>query len=125
MSGKWPGGVISKTAPTVTGPTDGEGGSASGIWTLDQAADYEKQGLWPLPVLPKTTFTCGQNTWGPLGQGNTTNQSSPVQVGALSDWHMAYCGQDSVGAVKGDGTLWKRGRKTEGMLGLSNTTTNS
>ena len=60
MSGKWPGGVISKTAPTVTGPTDGEGGSASGIWTLDQVADYEKQGLWPLPVLPKTTFTCGQ-----------------------------------------------------------------
>ena len=47
MSGKWPGGIISKTAPTVTGPTDGEGGSASGIWTLDQAADYEKQGLWP------------------------------------------------------------------------------
>ena len=35
MSGKWPGGIISKTAPTVTG---GEFGSASGIWTLDQVA---------------------------------------------------------------------------------------
>ena len=86
MSGKWPGGVISKTAPTVTGPTDGEGGSASGIWTLDQAADYTKQGLWPLPVQPKQAWGWGKNTYGQLGLGDSTNKTSPLQVGALTDW---------------------------------------
>jgi hypothetical protein len=59
MSGKWPGGFITKTAPTVVGPVDGEGGSASGVWTLDQVADYEKQGLWPLPVLDKELYAWG------------------------------------------------------------------
>ena len=56
MSGKWPGGFINKTAPTVVGPTDGEGGSASGIWTLDQVADYEAQGLWPMGTLDRELF---------------------------------------------------------------------
>jgi hypothetical protein len=65
MSGKWPGGFIKKTAPTVVGPTDGEGGSASGIWTLDQAADYEQRGLWPMPTLSRELYAWGKNNVGP------------------------------------------------------------
>jgi hypothetical protein len=53
MSTRWPGGVISATAPTVVGPTDGEGGSAPGIWTMDQADFYIANGTWPLPLIPK------------------------------------------------------------------------
>ena len=64
MSGKWPGGFIKKTAPTVVGPVDGEGGSASGIWTLDQVADYESQGLWPMPILDKNLYAWGYNNKG-------------------------------------------------------------
>jgi len=42
----WPGGVVSKTAVVPAGPY--QTGAASGIWSLDQAADYAKQGIWPI-----------------------------------------------------------------------------
>jgi alpha-tubulin suppressor-like RCC1 family protein len=118
MSGKWPGGIISKTAPTVVGPTDGEGGSASGIWTLDQAADYEKQGLWPKPSIPRGLWTWGYNVKGQLGLGDTTVRSSPVQVGGLTSWTAQFTsGYDMAGAVRNDGTLWTWGEAGDGQLG--------
>lgn len=46
MSERFPGGIISKTAPVPTGPY--ETGTAPGVWTLDQQAAYVKQGIWPL-----------------------------------------------------------------------------
>lgn len=42
----WPGGRISPTPPTPTGPF--QDGSASGVWTLDQVAYWRQQGLWPI-----------------------------------------------------------------------------
>jgi hypothetical protein len=53
MATKYVGGIISKTAPTVTPPVGGEGGSASGVWTMEQALPYIRAGTWPLPVAPK------------------------------------------------------------------------
>lgn len=120
MSGKWPGGIISKTAPTVTG---GEAGTASGIWTLDQVADYEKQGLWPEPVRPKELWNWGEGAYGQLGQGSATAYSSPVQVGALTDWATPSGGEFMQLAVKQDGTLWTWGSGGSGRLGHGNTTT--
>jgi hypothetical protein len=70
MSDRYPGGLIRKTPPTIVAPVDGEGGSAPGIWTLEQASYYEGTGEWPKPVLPRELYT-----WG-----------SPVQVGARTDW---------------------------------------
>jgi hypothetical protein len=49
MADRFPGGVISKTPPTVVGPVDGEGGSASGVWTLDEQLGLQKAGSWPKP----------------------------------------------------------------------------
>lgn len=49
MSQRYPGGFITKTPPT---PTGGESGTASGIWTLEQQAEYKKAGTWPLQPLP-------------------------------------------------------------------------
>jgi hypothetical protein len=43
MSQKYPGGFITKSPPALTGS------AASGMWTLDQAMQLKKQGLWPLP----------------------------------------------------------------------------
>ena len=42
----WPGGVISNSPVVPAGPYQTD--AASGIWTLDQAADYAKQGIWPV-----------------------------------------------------------------------------
>jgi len=49
MSQKYIGGFITKnpTAPTTS--------AASGMWTLDQAANYVKQGIWPSPPPPAPT----------------------------------------------------------------------
>ena len=50
MSQKYSGGFITKnpTAPTTS--------AASGMWTLDQAANYVKQGIWPSPPVPPTVI---------------------------------------------------------------------
>lgn len=122
MSGKWPGGFITKTAPTVVGPVDGEGGSASGVWTLDQVADYAKQGLWPKPILDKELYAWGNNNSGQLGLGDVTNRSSPVQVGALITWSKIAGGERYSLAITTDGKLYAWGKGTNGRLGTGNTT---
>jgi alpha-tubulin suppressor-like RCC1 family protein len=120
MSGKWPGGFIKKTAPTVVGPVDGEGGSASGIWTLDQAADYESRGLWPMPIIQKPMWAIGgYNGTKQLGLNTTTNMSSPVQIGSAVTWKNVFASWYSCIAVKTDGTQWIWGDSTGGQLGNS------
>jgi alpha-tubulin suppressor-like RCC1 family protein len=62
---------------------------------------------------------------GRLGQGNTTNYSSPVQVGALSNWAQADVARASTLAVKTDGTLWGWGLNDLGQLGDNTTVSTS
>jgi hypothetical protein len=51
MSKKWPGGIITPTPATPTGPY--QDGTAKGIWTISQMAYWVKQGLWPTAGLVK------------------------------------------------------------------------
>ena len=67
-------------------------------------------------------WSWGRNYSGQLGQGNTTNYSSPVQVGALTSWVTVNCGYNHTGAIKSDGTLWTWGSNFFGQLGLNTTT---
>ena len=53
---------------------------------------------------------------GILGDGTTTNKSSPVQIGSLTDWSFLSLG-GSAGAIKTDGTLWAWGTNGDGQLG--------
>lgn len=69
-----------------------------------------------------TLWSWGYNFSGALGLGNTTDRSSPVQVGALTNWQKVSAMGNAVLAVKTDGTLWAWGRNTYGQLGLGNTT---
>lgn len=118
MTTRYPGGLIRKTPPTITPPVGGEGGSAPGVWTLEQASYYTKTGTWPLPTLPRKLFTFGYNGVGELGQNNLIDRSSPVQVGTDTIWSQTAGG--SVGffnALKTNGTLWAWGYGTEGALG--------
>ena len=45
MSQKYPGGFIVKNPPLPSGPY--QDSTARGVWTLDQALQFKKQGLWP------------------------------------------------------------------------------
>ena len=72
-----------------------------------------------------TLWAWGLGGYGSLGNGNTTSRSSPVQVGALTNWAEVSVGFGNVLAVKTDGTLWSWGFGVEGGLGQGNTTNRS
>ena len=72
-------------------------------------------------------FTCGNAADGALGDGTTTDKSSPVQIGSATDWGMvatagAGPGRNYTTAAKTDGTLWSWGNNENGCLGQNNLT---
>lgn len=72
-----------------------------------------------------TLWAWGKNTHGQLGQGNTTDHNSPVQVGSLTTWKYVSAGYNISHMVKTDGTLWCMGQNADGNLGTGNTTSYS
>jgi len=72
-----------------------------------------------------TLWTWGFNNNGQLGLGNTTYFSSPVQVGALTNWLSVAAGRYFMGAIKTDGSLWTWGSNALGYLGLNDSTNRS
>lgn len=62
-------------------------------------------------------FAWGTNSAGELGLGDTTQRSSPVQVGGLTTWSSVSNGSIFSAALKSDGTLWTWGRGADGSLG--------
>jgi alpha-tubulin suppressor-like RCC1 family protein len=81
-----------------------------------------KDGSYPFSICTKTDGTIwswGRNYYmGALGLGNTTNYSSPKQIGSLTDWSIPVAGNNHVLCVKTNGTLWSWGRSNYGALGL-------
>ena len=55
-------------------------------------------------------WSWGYNGYGQLGHGNTTNRSSPVQVGALTTWANVFASGNRSFGIKTDGTLWSWGQ---------------
>lgn len=70
-------------------------------------------------------WSWGNNEYGQLGHGNIINKSSPVRIGALTDWKSVSCGSSHVLSVKTDGSLWAWGANYSGELGLGNTISRS
>jgi alpha-tubulin suppressor-like RCC1 family protein len=72
-----------------------------------------------------TLWSWGNNTGGQLGLSNTTNRSSPVQVGTLSLWTQVIGGTENTIAIQTPGTLWAWGFNNAGQLGLNDTVNRS
>jgi len=70
-----------------------------------------------------TLWTWGPASFGLWGSNSTAGgyRSSPVQVGALTNWNSVSLKRNSVAATKNDGTLWSWGQGSDGQLGLNNT----
>ena len=67
-------------------------------------------------------WSWGRNNSGCLGLGDTTQRTSPVQVGTDTDWLEAANTGGCCVAIKVDGTLWTWGDNSAGQLGTGNTT---
>ena len=116
----------SSSPVTITGLTDGQ----TYTTTVSATNAYGPSGISAASnsfqaALALELWTWGYNNYGQLGQGNTTTYSSPVQVGALTDWLQISGGYNSAFAVKTDGTLWSWGYNNYGNLGDSSTTNRS
>jgi len=73
-----------------------------------------------------TLWAWGYNYSGQLGDGTTSNKTTPVQIGTGTNWSQIAAGGYHTLAIKSDGTLWAWGYNSYGQLGdgtTSNKTT--
>ena len=71
-------------------------------------------------------WSWGYNNVGQLADGTTTNRSSPVQIGTLTDWTANIVASfNAIFAIKKDGTLWTWGTNSGGSLGLGDSVNRS
>ena len=96
----------------------------SGIWNISSQANAKAAGTWPLAG-GGALYVWGTGGGGRLGLGNTTDYSSPKQLGALRNWLSAAGGYTWSLAVYANNSLWTWGPNSLGQLGLGNTTSYS
>jgi alpha-tubulin suppressor-like RCC1 family protein len=72
-----------------------------------------------------TVFAWGKNDCGQLGNGNTTEQYTPVPVQGLSHIKAVFAGKDHSMAIRHDGSLWAWGNNEYGKLGDGTTSARS
>jgi hypothetical protein len=110
MSQKYPGGFITKSpvAPTAL--------VASGMWTIDQAMQLKKQGLWPSFTVP------GAPTIGTATQTGPTT-ATVVYTAPASDGGTAITSYTATSSpAGGTGTLSQAGSGTITVTGLTTNT---
>ena len=70
-----------------------------------------------------TLLGCGNNQYGQLGLGDTTNRTTFTQVTTnADDIKSVYCNWDCTLILENDSTLWSTGKNNVGQLGLGNIT---
>ena len=89
--------------------------SYSGTWSKQQHMQSVGANTWANPKNYEL-WGWGYNGYGSLGQNDTINRSSPVQIGS-ADWAAIAGGSWFILAIKTDGTLWAWGYNFQGALG--------
>jgi alpha-tubulin suppressor-like RCC1 family protein len=65
-----------------------------------------------------TLYSSGDNAYGQLGIGNTTNQLNFTQIGAATNWQVIAAGGYCSLGITSDGKLWAWGNNFSGQLGI-------
>lgn len=102
------GNVISRSSPVQIGSPD--------LWN---SVAFGNDHALALTESPGKLFAWGRSINGRLGNntGYGVNSSSPIQIGALTNWSIVACGASNSFAIKSDNTLWSWGNNSEGQLG--------
>jgi alpha-tubulin suppressor-like RCC1 family protein len=96
------------------------GGSTT--WSIVSAGGYQTLAI----KTDGTLWTWGSNGSGQLGDGTSTNRSSPgTTSGGGTNWSSVNSGQYHTAGIKTDGTLWTWGGNGCGQLGNSTITNRS
>lgn len=86
--------------------------------TMSMAGGYPSLGGHTLALKSDgTLWAWGSNSSGQLGVGNTTNYTTPVQVGTATSWVKISTGNEFSAAIKSNGTLWMWGSNSFSQLG--------
>lgn len=93
-------------------------------WQVVSCGDAHGLGL-TANGFSRELWAWGDNWGGQLGTGDTYAYSSPVQIGAGTDWYFVSAGAGHSMAIKTDGTLWTWGYNSSGQLGLGDMTDRS
>jgi alpha-tubulin suppressor-like RCC1 family protein len=102
----------------VTGLTAGETYTAKVLAVNSYGPSAFSAPSGSFSPLTFSLYSWGLNASGELGLNDVINRSSPVQVGALTDWSQATGGNNFSAVVKTNGTLWSWGDNANGELGL-------
>lgn len=90
----------------------GVAGLATGVRFVSAGADHS------CALLENGTVRCwGQNDYGELGDGSTTDRATPVQVSSLTNVAKISTGERHSCALTGTGAVWCWGVNTYGQLG--------
>ncbi len=95
---------------------------AQGDWATISAGKSTSNEVWMVGLKPNgTLWAWGENGSGQLGQGNTTDRSSPIQIGVDTAWVGVVAGCDHWIGFKSDGSVWGCGAGGSGRLNNSST----
>jgi hypothetical protein len=78
VSERYPGGIITKSTTTPTGPY--QNGTAPGIWTLDQQLQFQQQGIWPTAGLVQNYIENVFSTYLYTGTGSTQTITNGINL---------------------------------------------
>jgi len=113
MTQKYPGGIISKTAPTPAGPY--ESSAASGIWTLEQQAYWNKLGQWPTAG-NKLDFQFNYVTLLLHGDGTNGAQNNTFLDSSTNNFTITRNGNTTQGSFSPYGSNWSNNFSTSALI---------
>lgn len=100
----WPGGRISPTPPTPSGPY--ETSTASGVWTLDQVAYWRQQNLWPIAGNPTPDPSFKYVTLLLPGNGTNGAQNNTFLDSSSNNFSITRNGVTTQGTFSPYGSNW-------------------
>lgn len=71
-------------------------------WKTVKSGDFHTLGI----KTDGTLWAWGDNTYGQLGDGTTTNRNTPTKIGSSADWQSIFPGDLCSFVIKTDGSLW-------------------